>query len=552
MQTRPAARPVRHREIETLYQRLGPPVAFHLSLSQLAGSVTAGLLLSQSLYWTSHGRDIDLHDGWFHKTQTQWQRETALTRAEQDTARRILRALGVLEESYRGMPRRLWFRVNLMRLGQLLGQPDGCCLSRATVRERDTLPWVRQLLGPIQWFHREFAPLTGSVPSALLLSTVLSYFQRRARREPAVPYLDLLQADWHRATGMKRDQLDLARSALRTRLFIHETRAGLPPRVTMAIDLPRLMAQLAESMARAEAAWQAQRPERTRRAVVELPPRRVPSEPVENGSPMTATAAICPESRAGRLFSGIAQHDVRICASSLQDSCNLSAAFPQISLLDFHTSACRIATNQIAGIPQILYRGLLTTPIRLQPPPPRPPAPADAVINAAAAVLAAAASPPAGTAPDVASSELASPELVFPEFAIAALADSARSLVGHWPAPARLKQAILDELAGAIHVRRLASPIGYLQGLMAAADNQRFVPSLGPTIAASRQRAAAIRAAHAASDSALLAQLSPHDAAASDRPEPSATSAWSRSASSDAHLAALRDLCGIRRPRGDP
>ncbi|MDN7813729.1 hypothetical protein [Burkholderia gladioli] len=566
MEKRRTMRPVRHRDIETLYARLGSPVAFYLSLSQLAGSIPAGLLLSQSLYWTSHGRDIDANDGWFHKTHEQWQQETALTRAEQETARKRLRARGLLQEAYRGMPRRLWYRIDLARLGDLLGQPSGCELSRAALRERDRFPWVRRLLGPIQWFHREFAPAAGSVPAALLLSTMLSYFQRRARREPSVPYLDLVQADWSRATGMKRDQLDRARSALRVRHMVSETRMGLPPRVTVSIDLANIAARLSEPIRPRQPAAIPARP-----AGAERDSHGSRPDPLET-SQLPSVAAMNPaKTRARQQQSGSAHLVFTNSPSCFQDSCNLPARFPQISLRDFHTSACRMTANQYAGLPQILYRGLLTTSLRLQPPSPglrpmdprgsrrsggeqywdngpspdRRPAAGLEVVSAVDVDGGAGIPAPADGERGELLSEVtgAADALIVPAFEIPTLERSARSLIGHWQASTKVKQEILDELAGALHAGRVRNPVRYLQSLIAAADNHRFVPALGPAIAAARRRAASIRASHEAAESAMRDRL----AAAPEI----AAQAWARSKSADASLAAIRDLVGIRR-KGDP
>ena len=54
--------------------------------------------------------------GWFTRTQTEWERDTGLTRREQETARRQLRERGLLEERRVGMPAVLWYRVNWARL----------------------------------------------------------------------------------------------------------------------------------------------------------------------------------------------------------------------------------------------------------------------------------------------------------------------------------------------------------------------------------------------------------------------------------------------------
>ncbi|HEX5502243.1 MAG TPA: hypothetical protein VFW96_06445 [Thermomicrobiales bacterium] len=98
--------------LQELRLLLDRPVAFHRIYARIAGGAVPGLFLSQAVYWSDKG-DVD---GWFYKTMADWQRETALTRTEQETARRKLRALGVLEEKHAGLPARLYFRIDGPRL----------------------------------------------------------------------------------------------------------------------------------------------------------------------------------------------------------------------------------------------------------------------------------------------------------------------------------------------------------------------------------------------------------------------------------------------------
>jgi hypothetical protein len=95
------------------------PVAYHPIIARAVKSVTAGVFLSQFLYWTPRTKDTG---GWIYKTQADIYEETALTRREQETARRILRERGVLEEKKAGVPCRLYFRVNMGALVKLLGE----------------------------------------------------------------------------------------------------------------------------------------------------------------------------------------------------------------------------------------------------------------------------------------------------------------------------------------------------------------------------------------------------------------------------------------------
>jgi hypothetical protein len=94
------------------------PVAFHRSLVTITGSVTAALMLSQAITWME--TLAPEAEGWFSKSQAEWAEETGLSRWEQMTARKLLRACSLLEERKCGIPPKLWFRVNKHHLWQAL------------------------------------------------------------------------------------------------------------------------------------------------------------------------------------------------------------------------------------------------------------------------------------------------------------------------------------------------------------------------------------------------------------------------------------------------
>lgn len=102
-----------------LHSLLDRPIAFHRVFVTISGSVLAGLMLSQAYYWTPRGSS---GDGWFYKTQAEWQAETGMTRWEQETARKKLlqvktvEDVGVWEEERRGVPARLFYRINIAAL----------------------------------------------------------------------------------------------------------------------------------------------------------------------------------------------------------------------------------------------------------------------------------------------------------------------------------------------------------------------------------------------------------------------------------------------------
>lgn len=90
---------------------LDRPIAFHRVFVDLTGSVTAALLLSQAVYWQRR-----TGDGWWYKTREDWCDETGMSPKELDNARRTLRRHGWWHEARRGVPARVWYRVDLHEL----------------------------------------------------------------------------------------------------------------------------------------------------------------------------------------------------------------------------------------------------------------------------------------------------------------------------------------------------------------------------------------------------------------------------------------------------
>lgn len=92
------------------------PIAFHREYARLGAGITGALLLSQMIHYTrAAGADT-----WIHKTVEQLEEETGLSRHEQETARKRLKSLGILEEKKQGIPCRTFYRVNIKAVAQAL------------------------------------------------------------------------------------------------------------------------------------------------------------------------------------------------------------------------------------------------------------------------------------------------------------------------------------------------------------------------------------------------------------------------------------------------
>lgn len=98
---------------------VGRPVAYYSNIARWLGSVGDAIFLCQLLYWYGKGKDPD---GWIYKTQKEFEEETALSRYEQEHARRKLKSLGILEEERRGVPAKLYYRLNVDKMNELYAE----------------------------------------------------------------------------------------------------------------------------------------------------------------------------------------------------------------------------------------------------------------------------------------------------------------------------------------------------------------------------------------------------------------------------------------------
>lgn len=220
-------------ELALLWPLLGRRIAFHRRLVELTQSVKAAVLLSQVIYWTRHGRDIDATGGWFYKTMQQWEIETGLTVKEQRTARHTLSDLGLLQQQRRGIPAALHFRLDTARLAALLASCVG--------RREDYLDWrdgaaVLELLGAPVAYHRALADVTGSVHAGLMLSRAL-YLTRYSSRAVSRGWFYAPMTFWLDETGLGRwEQQGARRDLIRLGVWDEQTR-GIPPRMFVRVRM---------------------------------------------------------------------------------------------------------------------------------------------------------------------------------------------------------------------------------------------------------------------------------------------------------------------------
>ena len=226
--------------LAVIWPLLGRHIAFHRRLVDVTTNVKAALLLSQSIYWTRHGREIAENQGWFWKTAEQWERETGLSAKEQTTARDLLRHLSLVEESRMDIPARLHFRLSLDTLGARLSEQVALRQGERDITDRAILT---QLLGPSLAYHRTLAEVTGGIHAGLMLSRALHLTRQQIKRRMDA-WICNSAARWSDEIGLTRREQETARRSL-TRIGVwEETLKGIPPSMMARIRLDCLLTLL--------------------------------------------------------------------------------------------------------------------------------------------------------------------------------------------------------------------------------------------------------------------------------------------------------------------
>jgi hypothetical protein len=92
-------------------------VGYSPDLARAVGGATIGLFLSQLLFLSDKGANPE---GWVYKSEAEMGRETGLTKREQQTARRKLLSLGVIQIERRGFKFTYHFKIVWERLYQVI------------------------------------------------------------------------------------------------------------------------------------------------------------------------------------------------------------------------------------------------------------------------------------------------------------------------------------------------------------------------------------------------------------------------------------------------
>ena len=213
-------------------------VSYHPLLAAVTGNVKAAIFLSHAISWS---RYVHLsqpeRDGWFWLRSADWHEGAGLSGREQMSARRVLKEMGVLEEKRIGVPAKIWYRLDLDRLGQSIAESSG--------RQYVSWKWDRatmlHLLGQPIPCHRILIKVADGVVGGL----ILSYFFRATRRDLSDggdgEWLHLPIAHTRELLGITTKQQRLARERLRLSGLIDEAfEKRVQPKLLTRLSLDRL------------------------------------------------------------------------------------------------------------------------------------------------------------------------------------------------------------------------------------------------------------------------------------------------------------------------
>jgi hypothetical protein len=207
----------------------GDYVAYYPRVAGVCGNIKSAILLSQALSWTSgYLRQNPGREGWFWKTREEWFQETGLSRWEQESARKRLRELGLLEEKRMGAPPKLFFRINLDALGRLLSARFHLPFDHWDWRDT---PAVRSMLGAPVILYRKLAHAIGGVVAALYLSKVIHAHRLALQAQTGRDWLILPVLGTRNRLGLGRYEAQHARrSLIALALIEEETERRVTPR----------------------------------------------------------------------------------------------------------------------------------------------------------------------------------------------------------------------------------------------------------------------------------------------------------------------------------
>jgi hypothetical protein len=462
-------------------------VQYHPQLAEWVGGFKPGLMLGHALYWTHHWLARQpLRDGWFWKTSREWQDALGLSVREQDSARAGLRKSGLWHEKLQGNPARLFFRVDLEALHARAGfQPD--MPSQA----------LADLFGMPVMYFKPLADMSGGAAPGLVLSQLLGALHAALRLGQVAPDgyfvhgVEDTRVSLGLGTKVQRNARDtLRRAGILQEAWTQEQRPRLMVRLNLRAILACLTGQDKPALSRRKSA------KRPAAASVEL-------VPVQQSLLSDRAQVIGRDGNVTQVVR-LLQVPGSVTGASARQTGNADAGgFRQsrVALLSVDqglgdAKGCPFVETRVALLSNLYSKEGIskppTTRARAADPPVDKSAPrwrrrAEATLPespvAQSGDLFAAAD--AAEAEPIASDK--AQELILPERLDEALHRMALQIAAR--APADMQQAVLDELAGHMSLRKtINSPLGWLHSVVEQARAGTVTLTMADGVAAARTK----------------------------------------------------------------
>lgn len=462
-------------------------VQYHPLLAEWTGGFKPALMLGHALYWTHHWLARQpLRDGWFWQTSREWQDALGLSAREQDSARAGLRKSGLWHEKLQGNPARLYFRVDLEALQARAGlQPD--MPSKA----------LADLFGMPVMYFKPLADMTGGAASGLVLSQLLGDLHAALRRGQVaqdgyfVHAVEGTRVSLGLGTKVQRNARDaLRRTGILQEAWTQEQRPRLMVRLNLRAILACLTGQDKPALNRRKAVKRSAAP------ALELVPLQqslLADRAQVIGQEGNVTQVV-------RLLQAPRSHldgGNGVQRLLLDDGGNRQ---PRVALLSVDQAladakGCPFVETRVALLSNLYSKGGISKPPTTRARAGDPPvdnseprgrrAEADSIQSPETQTgdLFAARMPEARE-----SAEGSEPvALVLPERLDAALHRMAIEIAGR--APASLQQAVLDELAGHMSLRKtIDNPLGWLHAVVQQARAGTATLTMADGVAAARAK----------------------------------------------------------------
>lgn len=104
------------------------PIVYHRIYAKIGGGVTAGLLLSQLVYWAKAMKYKE-----FYKTDKDFREELCMGKYELSGAKKKLKDLGIITMKRKGIPAKTYYTVDISKIIKLISQTTSCMETRQLV-----------------------------------------------------------------------------------------------------------------------------------------------------------------------------------------------------------------------------------------------------------------------------------------------------------------------------------------------------------------------------------------------------------------------------------